>query len=245
MTIIGVDAFESFNKLKNVILGSSVKLLDSRAFVYCSAIETITCYSQRPPTVNYDALSGVEYTTKVYVLAEYLENYKMHDAWGLYDVRPLGAKSTETTEINVNPAENTAEVVWPSVTGAASYELVIKDKNGNIICTLIFNANGQLTQIAFNAPSRNEAPQQTQSAGFSFTVTGLEGGTGYDLTITAKDENGSTLDAQTVSFTTAGEPQGVEEVSSMQGCTQKIIKDGQILILRGYKTYTLQGQEVR
>lgn len=244
VTSIGKNAFYGCNNLKNIILGSSVKVLEESAFYGCSAIETITCYSQRPPTVNNYALYELDYSTIVYVPADYLNIYQMHDAWGLYDVRPLGAKSTETTEINVNPAENTAEVVWPSVTGAASYELVIKDKEGNVICTLIFNANGQLTQIAFNAPSRDHAPQQTQASGFSFTVTGLEAGTGYDLTITSKDENGSTLDTRTTSFTTTGEPQGVEEVPSLQGNTQKIIKDGQVLILRGDKTYTLQGQEV-
>jgi hypothetical protein len=166
----------------------------------------------------------------------------MHDAWGLYDVRPLGAKSTETTNLNVTPAETTAEVAWPAVSGAATYELVIKDKSGNVICTLIFNANGQLTSIAF-ATSRNGAPQQTQAAGFSFTVTGLENGTSYDLTITSKDNNGGTLDTKTISFTTTGE-QGIEDVLSDQVQSTKLLHNGQIFILRGDKTYTLQGQEV-
>ena len=102
-----------------------------------------------------------------------------------------------------------------------------------------------MTSIAFNAPSRDHAPQQAQASGFSFTVTGLEGGTGYDLTISAKDGNGSTLDSRTISFTTTGE-QGIEELSySTRGATQKIVENGQILILRNNKTYTLTGQEVR
>ena len=244
VTSIGYYAFAGCNNLKNVIIGSSVKVLETGAFYGCSAIETITCYSQRPPTVNQNALYGLDYSTIVYVPADYLETYKMHDAWGLYDVRPLGAKSTETTDVNVTPAENTAEVAWPAVSGAATYELVIKDKSGNVICTLIFNSNGQLTQIAFNAPSRNNAPQQTQAAGFSFTVTGLENGTSYDLTITSKDNNGGTLDTKTVSFTTTGE-QGVEEVPSDQVQNTKLLRDGQIFILRGEKVYSITGQEVR
>ena len=245
VTTIGRSAFYGCNNLKNVIIGSSVKVLEETAFSGCSAIETITCYSQRPPTVNNYALYGLDYSTIVYVPADYLNTYIMHDAWGLYDVRPLGAKTTETTDVNVTPSETTAEVAWPSVTGAASYELVIKDNDGNVICTLVFNANGQLISIAFNAPSRDHAPQQTQASGFSFTVTGLEGGTGYDLTITAKDGNGSTLDTRTVSFTTTGE-QGIEELSSStRGATQKIVENGQILILRNNNTYTLTGQEVR
>jgi hypothetical protein len=243
VSTIGQSAFYGCNNLKNVIIGSSVKVLEEGAFYGCSATETITCYSQRPPTVNQYALYGVNYSTIVYVPADYLETYKMHDAWGLYDVRPLGAKSTETTDVNVTPAENTAEVAWPAVSGAATYELVIKDKSGNVICTLIFNANGQLTSIAF-APSRNGAPQQTQAAGFSFTVTGLEEGTSYDLTITSKDNNGGTLDTKTISFTTTGVSTRIGNVLSNQVPCTKVIRNGQIFILRGDKTYTLQGQEI-
>ena len=245
ITSIGEDAFYKCTNLKNVIIGSSVKVLEEYAFYRCSAIESITCYSQRPPTVNQKALDGMDYGTIVYVPADYLETYKMHDAWGLYDVRPLGAKSTETTNLNVTPAENTAEVAWPAISGADTYELVIKDKSGNVICTLIFNAQGQLTQIAFHAPSRNNAPQQTQATGFSFTVTGLENGTSYDLTITSKDNNGDTLDTKTVSFSTTSVSTRIGNVLSNQVPCTKVIRDGQIFILRGDKTYTLQGQEVK
>ena len=241
VTTIGEGAFYGCNNLMNVIIGSSVKVLEASAFANCTSIETITCYSMRPPTVNTDALYGLDYSTIVYVPADYLNTYQMHDAWGLYDVRPLGAKGTETTDIKVTPADKTAEVAWPQVSGAATYELVIKDKSGNVICTLVFNANGQLTSIAF-APSHNNAPQQTQATGFSFTVTGLEEGTSYDLTITSKNNNGSTLDTKTISFTTSGE-QGIDQVPSDQVQSTKVIKNGQIFILRGDKTYTLTGQE--
>lgn len=245
VTLIGQSAFYGCNNLKNVNLGSSVKVLEEYAFYYCSAIETITCYSQRPPTVNNYALYGLDYSTIVYVPADYLNTYKMHDAWGLYDVRPLGATSAETDDIKVTPSETTAEVVWPAVSGAATYEIVIKDKNGNIICTLVFNTNGQLTSIAFNAPARNNAPQQAQSTGFSFTVTGLESGTGYDLTMTAKDNNGTTLQENAISFYTTGDEQGVEEVRNDNIHYIKLIRDGQIFILRGDKTYTITGAEVK
>ncbi|MBR6117482.1 MAG: leucine-rich repeat protein [Paludibacteraceae bacterium] len=246
ITQLGTSAFNDFVQLKNVILGTSVKVLESKAFRYCSAIETITCYSQRPPTVNEYALYGVDYNTIVYVPADYLENYKMHDVWGLYDVRPIGAKSTETTEITITPSDNTADIIWPTIEGAYTYELVIKDKDGNVICTLTFNANGQLTSIAFNAPARGDAPQKAQTTGFAFTVTGLNSGTGYDLILTSKDSNGSTLDTQTVSFTTTGEPQGFDQITNGQSSTTtKILRNGQILILRGEKTYTLTGQEVK
>ena len=243
VTSIGQGAFSRFEKLKHITLGSSVKVLEYSAFAGCSAIETITCYSQRPPTVNEGALYGLDYSTIVYVPADYLETYKMHDAWGLYDVRAIGAASADVTDVNVTPSDNSAEVVWPAVEGAATYELVIKDKDGNVICTLIFNANGQLTQIVFSTPSRDGAPQQTQGSGFSFTVTGLEQGTSYDLTITAKDENGAMIDEKKQSFHTDW-AEAIDN-TSVNAQTQKVIRNGQVLIQRGDKLYTLQGQEVK
>ncbi len=241
VTLIGQSAFAYCSKLKNVIVGSNVKVIEEYAFDDCTAIETITCYSMRPPTVNNGAFENLEYSTIVYVPADYLNTYKMHDFWGVYDVRPIGASKTETTEVKVEPTATTADVTWPAVENAATYELVIKDKNGNVVCTLIFNANGQLTQIAFNAPARDNT---AQAAGFAFTVTGLEEGTSYDLTITAKDGNGTTLDEKTIAFSTSGWT-GVDALQAGELRSSKIMRDGQVLIMRDGKMYNLQGVEVK
>ena len=241
VTSIGRSAFQYCYGLTSVTLGTSLKVIEENAFYDCTAIETITCYSMRPPTVNNDAFWSVDYSTIVYVPADYLNTYKMHDFWGIYDVRPIGASKTETTEVKVEPTATTADVTWPAVENAATYELVIKDKNGNVVCTLIFNANGQLTQIAFNAPARNNA---AQAAGFAFTVTGLEEGTSYDLTITAKDGNGTTLDEKTIAFTTSGET-GVDALEAGELHSSKVLRNGEVLILRDGKTYTIQGVEVK
>ena len=239
---IGYRAFYYCTGLENVVLGSSVRILEEEAFVGCSSIKTITCYTQRPPTVSEYALKDLDYSTIVYVPADYLDTYKLHDAWGLYDVRPLGAEKTETDKVSVTPAENTVDVTWPTVTGAATYELIIRDKNGNVICTLIFNAQGQLTSIAF-APSIN-APQHTQTAGFAFTITGLEDGTYYSYSITAKNESGTILNVEEGTFRTQS-LEAVDEVLDGQSRGIKFLRDGQILIQKGDKTFDLRGQEVR
>ncbi len=240
VTSIGYHAFYNCSSLTSVTLGTSVKVIEEEAFK-STAIETITCYSMRPPTVNNNAFENLDYSTIVYVPADYLNYYKVHDSWGLFDVRPIGASTIETTEVKVEPTATTADIAWPVVENAATYELVIKDKNGNIVCTLIFNANGQLTQIAFGAPARDNA---AQAAGFSFTVTGLEEGTSYNLTITAKDGNGTTLDEKTIAFSTSGWT-GVDALQAGEQHSSKILRNGQVLIIRDGKTYTVQGVEVR
>ena len=240
VTSIGEYAFYGCGSLTSVTLGTSVKVIEEYAFK-STAIETITCYSMRPPTVNNNAFENLDYSTIVYVPADYLNYYKVHDFWGLYDVRPIGASKTETTEVKVEPTATTADVVWPAVENAATYELVIKDKNGNVVCTLIFNANGQLTQIDFGAPARDNA---AQAAGFAFTVTGLEEGTSYDLTITAKDGNGTTLDEKTIAFSTSGWT-GVDALQAGELHSSKVLRNGEVLIIRGGKMYNLQGVEVK
>ena len=119
----------------------------------------------------------------------------------------------------------TADVVWPEVDNAYTYELVIKDKDGKAICRLTFNAQGQLMSIAFNAPARGDAPQKTQTAGFAFTVTGLESGKAYDYTLTAKNEGGTVLKVEEGSFTTKT-PQGIEEVENAEeiGKSERTVK---------------------
>ena len=250
VTNIGGNAFNGCS-MKNILFGTSVKVIEARAFADCNSIETITCYSMRPPTATIASAyfddgsfpKSMPYSTIIYVPANYLNTYKMHDFWGMYDVRPIGAATTETTSVQVTPSETTATVAWPTVNGAETYEMVIKDKQGNVICTLIFNSNGQLTEIAFNAPSRNGAVEQTQATGFSFTVTGLEEGTAYELTLTSKDSNGTTLDKKTIAFNTTGGT-GVADILSDNTPTTKVLHDGKVFILRGDKAYTVQGQEV-
>ena len=243
ITIIGEYAFYNCYQIKNIIIGSSIKVIEPNAYSSCYEFASITCYSQRPPTVKEGAFYyNLPYSTIIYVPADYLATYKAHDFWGMFDVRPLGAATVETNDVKVTPTETTADVVWPAISGAATYELVIKDKNGNVICTLIFNANGQLTEIAFGAPARDHS---TQASGFSFTVTGLEAGTDYDLTITAKDANGAVIETTTQSFTTADGLNAVDNISAGGVLLRKQLIDGQLLILRDGKTYTVQGQEVR
>ena len=75
-------------------------------------------------------------------------------------------------------------------------------------------------------------------------MTSLDSGTTYSYTMTAKGNNGNVLKTESGTFTTTGDAQGVEEVLSNQVPSTKILRDGQILILRGEKVYTLTGQEI-
>ena len=65
------------------------------------------------------------------------------------------------------------------------------------------------------------------------------------FTVDKLDKIVFTLDSQTISFTTTGEPQAVENVPTNINGARKVFFNGQIFILRGDKVYTTTGQEVK
>lgn len=269
---IPYSCFAESGSLQYVSLGTSVKEIANTALgeeqsslVSFLPLSTIVCYSQQVPEIikadsindegntfyysSYkdedaeDVFLGINRNTKLYVQGDLISDYKKHFVWGEFDVQPITAESAETTDVKTTTTENSVDVTWPAVTNAYTYELVIRDKSGNVICTLIFNSAGQLTSIAF-APARGEAPQKEQTAGFSFTITGLDAGTFYDLTITAKNEAGQELDKKNVSFHTDS-AEGIEDIHVGSDKPVKALMDGQIYILRGEHVYDTQGKMVR
>ena len=244
--IIGDDAFANIKTLKSVSLGKDVRKLQERVFYNCYNLEAIYSYRRTPAAALTNTFEEVDkYACTIYVMAGSEDMFRTATGWkDFYSIRAIGASETTVTneEVTVAPTETTAAVTWPAVENAATYELVIRDKNGNVVCTLIFNANGQLTEIAFAAPGRSQ--RSGQIAGFSFTVTGLDSGTGYDLTINAKDSEGEVINTTTQSFTTVSSvTTGVDATLNASPVHKQLI-DGVLYILRDGKTYTVQGQEV-
>ena len=109
-----------------------------------------------------------------------------------------------------------------------------------------------------NAPHRMPAALNehffVQASGIALraTLTNLDAGTVYKYRVYGKVGDQYYYGAEQ-SFATQGEYEGddseaIEEISSDQAQStkaQKILRNGQIFILRGDKTYTLQGQEVK
>ena len=181
VTSIGTDAFRNCTGLTSVTIPNSVTSIGGGAFFNCSRLTSVTCFATTPPQLDYgvfDGVDGVDKSTCVlYVPAGSVSAYQSAEGWNEFtNILPIGAQPVDVTTTTVTPSATTADITWPQVTGAATYTIEIK-KNGELICTLTFNAQGQLTSIAFNAPSRNNAPQQAQAAGFAFTVTSLDSGT--------------------------------------------------------------------
>ena len=163
----------------------------------------------------------------------------------------------------VEPETTTADFTWTIVPDAETYTLIIwADSQHTIrLCTLTFNAAGYLIRIDFGVPTyapaytlnKRQIPQRHKliaSAGtttLTFTITGLDSGHEYYYELYAYDQEENEIDAKIGSFSTTTET--TTDIKNMNvnevDIPVKFIWQGNIFILRGNKTYTLQGQEVR
>ena len=251
ITAIGENAFAGIETLKKITIGESVKTIGEQAFYNCVNLETIFNYRSTPTNTYSNAFDGVDkFECKLYVLPNSINMYKAAAVWrDFYYTYAIGAEEVTmlSNEVTVVPIDNAAIITWPTSNNAASYTIQIT-KDGVVFCTLIFNGNGQLTGIAF-APSRNgtpHAPAATKSAnGLQFTVTGLNSNTQYSYSVTAKDSSDDTIVSYSGEFTTTGETQGIESIQASEVSYQKILRNGQIYILRGEKVYSITGAEVK
>ena len=177
----------------------------------------------------------------------------------LFDSIPAGQGTTATeikndsVTVSATPTEDNSVILeWPAVESADTYTIAIY-KNDELICTLVFDAEGHLISIRFAAPARDcngrNIPVAEQAAnGWRYVVNGIEGNATYTYSVVAQDENGNVLLSESIDFTMPV-PLNVDNIdsSSLQGGNRGrlILRDGQVLILRGEKEYTLTGQEVR
>ena len=259
---IGVNAFDSCIFVTSIYLGYQVSEIGDNAFKGCSRVNDITSMNTTTPVVYENTLASISNYAYLYIQAGSKRSYQLDQYWSRFDIQEIASEETTLTRdvVTVEANEDNAIFTWPTDTAAATYSLQIT-KDDVVFCTLVFNANGQLTGIAF-APGRNgnaHAPSATMSiAGMSFTVTGLNSASKYAYRLAVSDEAKEEIVAYRGEFATTGytgevNPGGeAENLNALDEVTasamiggQKILLGGQLFILRDGKTYTVQGQEVR
>ena len=262
---IGDYAFAGNTYIEQIDFGKSLEFIGANAFHGCSRVMTMTCLAEMTPDVGTDGLASISSNADLYVLSSALRKYQVDPNWSRFLLKELGAKEETTiNQVIVVPGDNIAIFTWPTTDDAGSYTIQIT-KDGELVCTLIFNENGQLAGIAFS-PSRDgasTAPAATLSvAGMSFTVTGLNSASKYAYSLAVADDNNKELVSYHGEFATTGyqgevTPGGEPERPGGGGTTSvdqlnvqssmsnvKYIKDGQLFIRRGNELFNAQGARV-
>ena len=246
VTSIGTSAFEGCIRLAKISFGTGLEDIAANAFAGCTRLYDVYCYATYPPFAEQSSFAN--YNVYLYVPCESIRNYTLDVVWGNFKfIECIESEDVNTEGVVVTPSTNDVTITWPTEAGADSYTIVIK-KGNTVFCTLTFNADGQLLNIAF-APGRNgnHPAQYAEQAGngYRFTVTGLEESTHYTYNIDVKNAANNTIMSHSGEFTTESTT-AVENIHTQSSMTnyQKIIRNDQLLILRDGVEYTIMGQEL-
>lgn len=246
VTSIGYYAFDGCTGMKSLTLGSKISSFGMYSFRNCTGLTTITCLRTSPPLIASFVFSGVNTSNvTVYVPASSVEAYKADYYWNAFkEILPI-----QEDTISVTPSDSSAVIVWPQYVGAVTYNLIVTH-DLDTICDVLFDSEGQILQNSASSPRRiinAQAPAAIQeSDGFSYTITGLNYATQYCYSVIARDANHIELTSYSGVFNTTGEATAIDSVRGQQSpMRQKIFRDGQIIILRGDKIYSITGQEVK
>ena len=247
-TSIGTSAFEGCIRLGEVSLGSNMEDIATNAFAECKRLYDVYVYASYPPFAEESSFAN--YNVYLYIPCENQRDYILDVVWGEFKfIECIGAESDETggDDVTVTPGSTDVTIIWPTEENADTYSIVIK-KDGKVVCTLTFNSEGQLLNIAFAPGREGNHPAQYAEAttnGYRFTVTGLEEGTDYTYTVTSKDAASKTLSEHSGEFTTQSNiSTDIFDSSHPITNCQKLLRDGHLLIIRDGKTYNAQGMEL-
>ena len=243
ITHIGNDAFSDCTGLNEITIPYTVTSIGDYAFAGCRKLVHVNCYAINPPMA--ETTSFANYNVYLNVPCDNLQDYQLDMVFGSFkyiQCMEADSENVPTDDVVVTPGTNDVTITWPTAENADTYTIVIQ-KGNEVFCTLTFNAEGQLLNIAF-APGRNgnRPAQYAEQAGngYRFTVTGLEEGTDYTYTVTNKDATNKTISEHSGKFTTQSTT-ALDNTHSQSANCQKIFRDGQLLILRDGKTYNAQG----
>ena len=248
VTNIGGSAFSNCDKLSSLILGESVDSIGGGAFYGCRKLYDIYCYAPEPP---YAIASGwspsfENFNVNLYVPCDNLKAFQMDPVFGTFKyIHCIDSEDVPADGVIITPGFTDVTITWPTDDDADNYIIVI-EKDGEVVCTLTFNADGQLLNIAF-APGRagNHPVQYAEQAGkgFRFTVTGLEEGVDYTYDVIVKDANNKNINTHSGRFTTQSHT-AVDNITTDSANIQKIMRNGQLIILRDGIEYNAMGQEL-
>lgn len=144
--------------------------------------------------------------------------------------------ATNIADIIVNASSNSAQVTWTMVEQADYYILTLYSDESmtEVIAVYTVDKNGNVTQ--------KRVASATQSL-VTCELTELLPETNYYFAVKAYNNNDQMVAEENGSFATTVVPTAVENAHSQSPMTncKKILRDGQLLILRDGKTYNAMG----
>ena len=152
VTHIVANVFRGCTGLNLLRLGTGIQSIAAGAFLDCTKLYDIYCLAAEPPT-GYKS-SFANYNAFIHVPCESQRLYMLDVLFGEFKyIECIASDEVSTDDIVITPGLTDVTIIWPSEDYADTYTIIIK-KGDEVFCTLTFNAEGQLLNIAF-APGRD------------------------------------------------------------------------------------------
>ncbi len=145
--------FENCIALETVRIGSKVTSIGYRSFYNCPDLNSFTCYSIEPPTLNADAFNS--YTSVVYVPASAVEVYKTADVWSNFENKIEALPSYVYLTIK----QSIGGSVKARVNVGESYNFNVQPVEGTKLLSVLYNGTDvtkQLVENTYTTPAITE-----------------------------------------------------------------------------------------
>lgn len=264
-TTIGSSAFENCYSLDSVILPSSLEYIGNWAFMNTSVLSKVTCYATTPPNCNSAIFSN--YNATLHVPCQARQTYMNHTEWSKFStincvddvLYTVIFKDWDNSILNEQQVSYGEAAIAPETPMRDGYTFIGWDVDfSNIQSDLIVTAlyvedvpeykfytikfinwdnevlqNSQVLEGTIPIYIESE-PSRPNDEQYSYTFIGWT----PQIVAAVADANYFAI------YMAKSIKEGLENVSDTIS-SSKIIHDGQILIIRGDKTYTVTGLEIR
>ena len=253
-TLISIDyaAFANCTKLIEIVIPKTVRTIGSYAFYNCASLKKIYNNAIIPQEIDDKTFEDVDIlNSELYVMPMAFTNYYNANIWkdfGLIETIEIGGIDIDDSKLEFTTTQKQANVLWAANSKATLYLLSMRRVGSEDTYTFTFDENGYLISSDTNSLDFSKLIY-LQNAAYSLTITDFDTDATYVYSFLYKDNEGNILHSESGQFSPDEFPEGIEDISSssLQGGDRGrlILRDGQILIIRNGKTYTMQGVEVK